>query len=191
MVSGLQSGFFLLCVLHIMTADACSVVGHEVNGGTWEPELETPLVCLYLMTLTYIMIAFWLMTLHWLKDTTTNVPLSFPQVVLPSSVTCQKGSDDPPGKSHRFFSFSSVCARLSIVLQEFLISKNKNSRKTKSSQVFTVWHTMTGGGEEHSLSGKVTCLCECEDRTASLTLTTFFDFQFLSTAYSPLSTVGW
>ena len=32
--SGLQSGFFLLCVLHIMTTDSCSVVGHEVSGGT-------------------------------------------------------------------------------------------------------------------------------------------------------------
>ena len=57
-------------------------------------------------------------------------------------------------------------------------------------QIFKVWHTVTGGEYEHTLSGKVACLCECEDRGASPTLTTFANFQILSTIVHRLSTIN-
>ena len=40
----------------------------------------------------------------------------------------------------------------------------------KKSQIFMVWHKVTGGQLEHTLSGKVACLCECQDRRARPTL---------------------
>jgi hypothetical protein len=73
--------------------------------------------------------------------------------------------------------------RLSITRADpkFFGAWKKNSRKTKRSQIFIEWHTVTGGEREHTLSGKVTCLCECEDRGASPTLNTMVNFQILST----------
>ena len=56
----------------------------------------------------------------------------------------------------------------------------KKSRKTKSSQTLIVT-PVTEGEYEHTLSGKLVCLCACEDRGASPTLTAFVNFQIFST----------
>ena len=69
------------------------------------------------------------------------------------------------------------------------------------SRVYTPWQ---GGQQEHTLSGKLDCLCACEDRASSPTLPVFVNFQTLSTiinrpssinswliATMVLSTVGW
>jgi hypothetical protein len=74
-------------------------------------------------------------------------------------------------------------------------SKKKIQEKQKVVK-FSWRDTPWQGGNRNTYSpGKVACLCECEDRGASLILTTFVNFQILSTimasTYSPLSTVGW
>ena len=44
--------------------------------------------------------------------------------------------------------------------------------------------------KEHTLSGKVVCLCECEDRGSSPSLTVFVNIQILSSIIHRLSSIN-
>jgi hypothetical protein len=80
----------------------------------------------------------------------------------------------------------------------------KQAPWTHLNQVSCVYTPWQGGQQEHTLSGKLDCLCACEDRASSPTLTVFVNFQTLSNiinrpssvnswliATMVLSTVGW
>ena len=88
-------------------------------------------------------------------------------------------------------------------MMQFFSRKNKKIVQFffQFSSVYTPWQ---GGQWEHTVSGKVDCVCACEDRASSPTLTVFVNFQTLSTiinrpssvnswliATMVLSTVGW
>jgi hypothetical protein len=70
----------------------------------------------------------------------------------------------------------------------FLGIKKKIPEKQKVVQIFMVWQ-----GGNRNKSGKVDCLCECEDRGESPTLTKFVNSKShqLSFTDSPLSTLVW
>ncbi len=63
----------------------------------------------------------------------------------------------------------------------FLGIENKIPEKQKSSQIFIVWHTMTGGVIGAPIIRESGLLCVCEDRGSSPTHIVFVNFQTLST----------
>jgi hypothetical protein len=79
-----------------------------------------------------------------------------------------------------------------------LLSKNKNQKMISEqpcSNGETTRHTVLWEGirtthKDHTLSGKLDCLCACEDRASSPTLTVFVNFQTLSTIINRPSSVN-